>query len=51
MKLLHDVNFDDIICNWRRMKNDVTLYHDVIIIILTVWKLYFPHQKLIIEIW
>ena len=28
-------------------KNDVTLYHDVIFIILKVWKSYFQHQKLI----
>ena len=41
---LHDVNFDDVICTWRRVKNDVTLYHNVIFIILKVWKSYFPHQ-------
>ena len=21
---LHDVNFDDVICTWRRVKNDIT---------------------------
>ena len=47
MKPLHDVNFDDVICTWRRVENDDTLYKNVIFNILKVWKSYFPHQKLI----
>ena len=43
MQPLHDVNFDDDICIWGRVKNDVTLYHNVIFIILKVWKPYFQH--------
>ena len=50
MKPLHDDNFDDVICTWRHVKNDITLYHNVIFIILKVWKLYF-HIKNWLEIW
>ena len=35
---LHDVSCDDIICTWRRVKNDVALYHNVIFSILKAWQ-------------
>ena len=47
MQPLHGVNFDDAICTWRRVKNDVMLYHNVIFIIVKVWKSYFQHQKVL----